>query len=151
MNKTSPGVNIHMYPQGVARCIQEVGIGFIDATDFHPSMRHVAPVRKILGTRTYIQHIGAFASPAKSEARLTGVCHPALMPKVSLPHCQTLGVRHVLVVHSEDGMDKMSPYGMTHCHEIIEGKERIYDIDERDLRFIPKPKDSLKVEDIAEL
>ena len=143
------GVNIHMSPQGVARCIQEVGIGFMYAPDFHPSMRHIAPVRKILGTRTIFNILGPLASPAKSEARLIGVYHPALMPKVARAAAK-LGVRRVLVVHSEDGMDEMSPYGVTYCHEIIEGKERIYDIDGRDLGFIPQPKDSLKVEDVAE-
>ena len=66
------GVKIDLPPEGVARCIEEVGVGFMFAPVFHPAMRHAAPVRREIGIRTVFNILGPLTNPAGAQTQLLG-------------------------------------------------------------------------------
>src|SRR6218665_190263 len=90
------GVNIHLSPAQIARCIEEVGIGFMFAPNHHPAMKNVAPVRKELGVRTIFNILGPLTNPAEAPHVLVGVFHPDLVG-IQVRALQRLGAEHVLV------------------------------------------------------
>ena len=113
------GVNIEQSPEGVERCIREVGIGFMFAPAFHPAMRHAAPVRREIGIRTVFNILGPLTNPAGAQSLLLGVASPELgetMAQVLL----LLGVHHALVVHGDGGLDEISPCGDTEVWEVVD-------------------------------
>jgi anthranilate phosphoribosyltransferase len=120
-------VAIEMEPADVARCIDEVGIGFMFAPRFHPAMKHAAPVRRELGARTVFNLLGPLTNPARATAQVVGV--PG--PQWAAPLAQVLaklGVSHAFVVHGVCGMDEISISGETIVHEVRDGAIRDYSI-----------------------
>ncbi len=93
------GVKIDLGPQQVARCIEEVGIGFLFAPHFHPAMKHAAPVRRELGVRTIFNILGPLVNPASPSVQLLGVFSAELTAPLAQVLSQ-LGTRRALVVHS---------------------------------------------------
>ena len=115
------GVRINLGPQGVKRCIEEVGIGFMFAPDYHPAMRHAAPVRRELGIRTVFNVLGPLTNPAGSQGQLLGA--PDLHWGERMAQVlRILGSAHSLVVHGEDGMDELTLGAPTHVWEVREGQ-----------------------------
>jgi anthranilate phosphoribosyltransferase len=101
------GVNVNLTAEKVASLVNEIGIAFMFAPNFHPAMRYAAPVRKKLGIRTIFNVLGPLANPALATRQVLGVYDMSLtqtMAEVLLK----LGSEHVLVVHGEDGMDEIS-------------------------------------------
>ena len=101
------GVNVNLTADKVASLVNEIGIAFMFAPNFHPAMRYAAPVRKKLGIRTIFNVLGPLANPALATRQVLGVYDKSLtqtMAKVLLK----LGSEHVMVVHGEDGMDEIS-------------------------------------------
>jgi len=115
------GVHIDLGAEGVARCVEEVGIGFIFAPRFHPAMRHAAPVRRELGFRTVFNILGPLANPAAVRRQLLGVATARLAPTIAAA-LSALGASHVLVVHGRDGLDEISPSDATDAWEIRDGE-----------------------------
>jgi anthranilate phosphoribosyltransferase len=104
------GVVIDLGPEGVARCIEEAGIGFCFAPRFHPAMRHAAPVRRELGVPTAFNFLGPLANPARVRRQVVGVGDPAMAPKMA--HVLAAGgAVEVMVVHGADGLDELSTTG----------------------------------------
>lgn len=104
------GVVIDLGPEGVARCIEEAGIGFCFAPRFHPAMRHAAPVRRELGVPTAFNFLGPLANPARVRRQVVGVGDPAMAPKMA--HVLAAGgAIEVMVVHGADGLDELSTTG----------------------------------------
>ncbi len=104
------GVVIDLGPTGVARCIDEAGIGFCFAPRYHPAMRHAIPVRRELGVPTAFNFLGPLANPARVRRQVVGVGDPAMAVKMA----QVLaagGALHALVVHGADGLDELSTTG----------------------------------------
>ena len=101
------GVAIELGPQGVARCVAEVGMGFCFAQRFHPAMRFVGPVRKELGVPTVFNFLGPLINPARTRRQLVGVSDPAMAPIMAGVFGAT-GSRHSLIVHADDGLDELS-------------------------------------------
>ncbi len=100
------GVNIELEPAAVARIIEEVGIGFLFARTHHPAMRHVAPVRAELRTRTVFNVLGPLTNPARARYFLLGVYGPELLEPMAYALAE-LGVKGAWVVHSR-GADELT-------------------------------------------
>jgi anthranilate phosphoribosyltransferase len=114
------GVKIDLPPEGVQRCIEEVGVGFMFAPVFHPAMRHAAPVRRELGIPTVFNVLGPLTNPAGTQSQLLGVASAQLGEKMA-EVLKLLGVHHALVVHGEDGLDELTLSGKTTGWEVLDG------------------------------
>src|SRR5205807_10552436 len=130
------GVKIDLGPEGVARCVNEAGIGFMFAPRYHPAMRHAGPVRREIGIRTVFNVLGPLANPAGVRRILLGVPSPALGEKIALVLAE-LGTDHALVVHGEDGLDEISPSLPTRTWEVRDGSVREGRIEPEDLGVKP--------------
>ncbi|MGQ9725066.1 MAG: anthranilate phosphoribosyltransferase [Tepidimonas sp.] len=127
----SLGVNIHLQPQAIARCIREVGIGFMFAPNHHPAMKNVAPVRREMGVKTIFNILGPLTNPAGAPNILMGVFHPDLVG-IQVRVLQRLGAEHALVVYGKDGMDEVSLGAATMVGELKDGEIIEYDIHPED-------------------
>jgi anthranilate phosphoribosyltransferase len=111
------GVVISLPPEGVRRCVEEAGVGFLYAPDFHPALRHVIPVRRELGIRTVFNVLGPLASPAGVRHQLIGVANGRLAPMMA-EVLHRLGHIHALVFTGPDGIDELGVGGTAHCYEV---------------------------------
>ncbi|MXR37851.1 anthranilate phosphoribosyltransferase [Craterilacuibacter sinensis] len=125
------GVSLQLDAAAVARCIDEVGLGFMFAPNHHSAMRHVAPIRKELGVRTIFNILGPLTNPAGADNQVMGVFHPDLVG-IQARVLQQLGSRHVMVVHGRDGLDEISLAGTTLVAELKDGHITEYELDPRD-------------------
>jgi anthranilate phosphoribosyltransferase len=130
------GVRIDLGPEGVARCVAEVGVGFMFAPRFHPAMRHAGPVRREIGIRTVFNVLGPLANPAGVRRLLLGVPSPALGEKIARVLAE-LETEHALVVHGDDGLDEVSPAGPTRTWEVRAAEVREGRIDPQELGLAP--------------
>lgn len=115
------GVNVNLTPEQVAKCVDEIGIGFMFAPNHHSAMKHAAPVRRELGVRTIFNLLGPLTNPASAKRQVMGVFSKELTLKLAKV-LQNLGAEHVLVVHGADGMDEISFTGDTFVAELKDGK-----------------------------
>lgn len=115
------GVNVNLTPLQVAKCVDEIGIGFMFAPNHHSAMKHAAPVRRELGVRTIFNLLGPLTNPANARRQVMGVFSQDLTLKLAKV-LQNLGSEHVLVVHGADGMDEISFTGDTFVAELKNGK-----------------------------
>ncbi len=128
----SLGVVIDLGPDGVARCVREVGIGFCFAQRFHPAMRFAAPVRRELGTPTTFNFLGPLANPAGADRRTVGVSDPVMAERV-IRTLATLGVERALVFYGHDGLDELTVTTTSTVYELEHDDLRIYDVDPLDV------------------
>jgi anthranilate phosphoribosyltransferase len=145
----SLGVNINLKPEAIARCVQEVGIGFMFAPNHHPAMKNVAPVRKELGVRTIFNILGPLTNPAGAPNILMGVFHPDLVG-IQVRALQRLGAEHALVVYGRDGMDEVSLGAATMVGELKDGQVTEYEIHPEDFGLAMASNRALKVETVEE-
>ena len=117
------GVRIELPPEGVERCINEGGIGFMFAQAFHPSMRHAGPVRREIGIRTVFNILGPLTNPAAAQRQLIGVAFPQLGEKMA-EVLRLLGSERSLVVHGAGGLDEIALDGDTSVWELRDGSVR---------------------------
>jgi anthranilate phosphoribosyltransferase len=136
------GVKLDVGPEGVARCIDEVGIGFMFAQAYHPAMRHAAAPRREIGIRTVFNILGPLTNPARARHQLVGVGDPTLVSKMA-GALAALGSRHALVVHGGDGLDEISISGPTRVAEVADGTIREYEICPEDVGLNQAPKGSI--------
>ena len=115
------GVRIELPPEGVERCINEGGIGFMFAQAFHPSMRHAGPVRREIGIRTVFNILGPLTNPAAAQRQLIGVAFPQLGEKMA-EVMRLLGSERSLVVHGAGGLDEIALDGDTTVWELRDGR-----------------------------
>ncbi len=141
----SLGVNINLSPEGIARCIDEVGVGFMFAPNHHPAMKNVAPVRKELGIKTIFNLLGPLTNPASAPNILMGVFHPDLVG-IQVRALQRLGAEHALVVYGKDGMDEVSLGAATLVGELKNGEITEYEIHPEDFGLVMASNRALKVE-----
>jgi anthranilate phosphoribosyltransferase len=104
------GVNLNLTPEQVARAIDEIGIGFLFAPNFHPAMRHAIGPRRELGVRTVFNILGPLTNPADAVAQVLGV-YDASLTEVLARVLQQLGSRAVYVVHGFGGLDELTTTG----------------------------------------
>jgi anthranilate phosphoribosyltransferase len=141
----SMGLNINLAPDAIARCIEEVGIGFMFAPNHHPAMKNVAPVRKELGVRTIFNILGPLTNPAGAPNILMGVFHPDLVG-IQVRALQRLGADHAVVVYGRDGMDEVSLGAATMVGELKNGQISEYEIHPEDFGLPMASNRALKVE-----
>ena len=111
------GVNVNLTAEKVASLVNEIGIAFMFAPNFHPAMRYAAPVRKKLGIRTIFNVLGPLANPALATRQVLGVYDMSLTQTMA-EVLSKLGSEHVMVVHGEDGMDEISIASSTTVTEL---------------------------------
>jgi anthranilate phosphoribosyltransferase len=140
------GANIMLSPDQVATCIAESGVGFMFAPAHHGAMKHAAPVRKELGVRTIFNILGPLTNPAGAGNQLLGVFHPDLVG-ILVRVLESLGSKHVLVVHGRDGMDEVSLGAATMVGELKDGEVREYEIHPEDFGMRMMSNRGIKVED----
>jgi anthranilate phosphoribosyltransferase len=126
------GVRIDLKPEAVARCIAEVGFGFMFAPAHHGATRFVVPVRKELAVRTIFNFLGPLTNPAGAMRQLIGVSDPTFLETIAGALAR-LGARKALVVSSADGLDEMSTSGTTRVVEVDGDQLRAYEIAPEDV------------------
>jgi anthranilate phosphoribosyltransferase len=139
------GLNINLSPEAIAKCIEQVGIGFMFAPNHHPAMKNVAPIRKELGVRTIFNILGPLTNPAGAPNILMGVFHPDLVG-IQVRALQRLGAEHALVVYGRDGMDEVSLGAASMVGELKNGEIAEYEIHPEDFGLPMASNRSLKVE-----
>ena len=114
-------ININQKPEDVAKSIEKNNFGFMFAPNYHAAMRYVGPTRKKIGKRTIFNLIGPLSSPANVKRQIVGVYSKKwLMPFATA--LKNLKSKHVWIVHSEDGMDEISPFALTNVVELKDNK-----------------------------
>jgi len=141
----SLGVNINLSPEAIARCIEQVGVGFMFAPNHHPAMKNVAPVRKELGIKTIFNILGPLTNPASAPNILMGVFHPDLVG-IQVRALQRLGAEHAVVVYGRDGMDEVSLGAATLVGELRDGEISEYEIHPEDFGLTMASNRALRVD-----
>jgi anthranilate phosphoribosyltransferase len=132
------GARIDLAPDGVARCIEEVGFGFMFAPAHHQATRYVVPVRRELAVRTIFNLLGPLTNPASASRQLIGVSDPDFLETIA-GALALLGSRRALVVSGEDGLDEVSSSAPTTVVELDGAEIRRYTIAPADLGIAPVP------------
>jgi anthranilate phosphoribosyltransferase len=141
----SLGLNINLPPDVIARCIAEVGVGFMFAPNHHPAMKNVAPVRRELGIKTIFNILGPLTNPASAPNILMGVFHPDLVG-IQVRALQRLGAEHAVVVYGRDGMDEVSLGAATMVGELKNGEISEYEVHPEDFGLTMASSRALRVE-----
>ena len=143
------GVNLNLNPKQVAKCIQQVGVGFMFAPMHHSAMKYAITARKEMGVRTLFNLLGPLTNPAKVQRQLLGVFDKEwVLPLAKV--LRNLGSVHAMVVHADDGMDEISITGTTHVSELKEGEIKNYSITPEQFGFRPRPLSDIVVKDSTE-
>ncbi|MBT9541074.1 anthranilate phosphoribosyltransferase [Thiobacillus sp.] len=122
------GVNVNLSPDKVAEAVKTLGVGFMFAPNHHSAMKHAAPVRRELGVRTLFNLLGPLTNPAGAPNQVMGVFSRELTGTLARV-LQSLGSRHVLVVHAEEGLDEISLASPTFVAELKDGHVSEYELE----------------------
>ena len=117
------GIVIELSPVKIARCVEEVGIGFLYAPLLHTAMKHVMTARREMGIRTVFNMLGPLTNPARANAQVIGVYAEALTEPLARVLAE-LGTLRAFVVHGADGLDEISNTGPSRVSEVHEGVVR---------------------------
>lgn len=143
------GIRLDITPSQVSECVRKVGVGFMFAPGHHSAMKHAIGPRKEMGVRTIFNILGPLTNPAGVPNQLLGVFSEDLLEPIALV-LQRLGSRHVMVVHSRDGLDEISIADKTEVAELREGMVRHFSIQPEDFGIKRNPIDIIKATDSAE-
>ena len=130
------GFQLEQPPERIAQSIDELGFGFMFAPAHHPAMRHAAPVRRELATRTVFNVLGPLTNPAGARAQVIGVYSKPLVRTIAEVLAQ-LGARRAFVVHGAHGIDELSPAGPNDVCEVVDGEVRERVVDPLELGIAP--------------
>ncbi len=136
------GVKIDLQPEGVARCIEEAGIGFLFAPVFHPSFRYAGVPRKELAIRSVFNILGPLCNPAGARYQALGVADAKLAGKMADVLIR-LGVERAIVFHASDGMDELSMASPSFVIE-IDGRRKEYELDPVELGLRRAPLETMR-------
>ena len=139
------GVNIALSPESVARCIDEVGFGFMFAQGFHPSMRFAAGPRREIGIRTVFNILGPLTNPANASRQLIGVADPSIAERMARV-LGALGSEKALVVHGSDGMDELTITGPSTVWLLEGGEVSTFTVSPDELGLAVSDADSIRAE-----
>ncbi|MBI4289541.1 MAG: anthranilate phosphoribosyltransferase [Chloroflexi bacterium] len=137
------GVKIDLGPEAVARCIDEVGIGFLFAPHMHPAMKNAAGPRREMGIRTIFNILGPLTNPAGANHQLVGIYDAGLTDPLARV-LGILGCHHAMVVHSNDGLDELSTVAPNQVSELKEGQVKTYTLDATSFGLPRAKKEDLK-------
>ncbi|MFD2231193.1 anthranilate phosphoribosyltransferase [Alkalimarinus sediminis] len=128
------GINLNISAEHVARCVDEIGVGFMFAPAHHSAMKHAIGPRKEMGLRTIFNMLGPMTNPAGVKNQVIGVFSQALCRPMA-EVLKRLGSEHVLIVHSADGLDEISIANQTHIAELKNGEITEYTIKPEDFNI----------------
>ena len=127
----SAGVNLNLSPSLISECITQIGVGFMFAPAHHSAMKHAIGPRKELAVRTIFNVLGPLTNPAKAPNQVMGVYDKNLIEPIANV-LKELGSRHVMVVHSDDGLDEFSIADKTYVAELKDGNISTYSVHPED-------------------
>ena len=127
----SAGVNLNLSPSLISECIAQIGVGFMFAPAHHSAMKHAIGPRKELAVRTIFNVLGPLTNPAKAPNQVMGVYDKNLVEPIANV-LKELGSRHVMVVHSDDGLDEFSIADKTYVAELKDGIVSTYSVHPED-------------------
>ena len=136
-------ININSNPKEAEESIKNNNFAFMFAPNYHSAMKHVGPARKKMGKKTIFNLIGPLSSPAQVKRQVIGVFDKKWMK----PFAEALkenGVVHAYIVHSEDGMDEISPFEKTNVVELKDGRITQFSIDPKSLGLNSANKENLR-------
>ena len=139
------GINLNISPELISHCIEEIGLGFMFAPAHHSAMKHAIGPRKELAVRTIFNVLGPLTNPAKAPNQIMGVYDKSLVEPIANV-LKGLNSRHVMVVHSEDGLDEFSIANRTYVAELKDNNISTYTIHPRDFGLEEGNLDSIKAE-----
>ena len=139
------GVKIALTPESVARCLDEVGFGFMFAQGFHPAMRFAAAPRREIGIRTVFNILGPLTNPAGASRQVIGVSDPSAAPKMARA-LALLGSEKALVVHGADGMDELTITGPSAVYLLEGGAVSRFEVSPSDLGLSEASAESIRAE-----
>ena len=139
------GVRLDLPPERIARCIDEAGVGFLFAPAHHGAMKHAIGPRREMAVRTIFNVLGPLTNPAGALRQVIGVFARELVEPLARVLLE-LGSEHVMVVHSEDGLDELSLGAPTHVAELRDGTVRCHTLDAGALGFTPAAVESITVD-----
>lgn len=125
------GVNIQIEPEQTLECVNELGLGFMNAQKFYAAMRYVAPVRREMGIRTVFNILGPLSNPSNAKRQVIGVFDKGFV-NVMARAMVKLGVENAMVVYGMDKMDEVTTTTKTYVNEIKNGEIIEYEIDPAD-------------------
>ena len=127
----SAGVNLNLSPSLISDCIMQIGVGFMFAPAHHSAMKHAIGPRKELAVRTIFNVLGPLTNPAKAPNQVMGVYDKNLVEPIANV-LKELGSRHVMVIHSDDGLDEFSIADKTYVAELKDGIVSTYSVHPED-------------------
>lgn len=143
------GLNLNITPAQAARCIREIGVGFLFAVNHHAAMKHAITARKEVGLRTIFNILGPLTNPANVKRQVIGVFNGQLCRPLA-EVLQRLGSEHALVVHAKDGLDEFSLATSTQVAELKNGEIHEYILTPEDVGLKSQSLIGLTVESSAE-
>ena len=143
------GCRLDLNPAQVGVLIDELNVGFLFAPQHHAAMKHAIGPRKSLGLRTLFNLLGPLTNPALAPNQVLGVFSAELLRPMA-EVMQTLGARHVMVVHSTDGLDEISPVAPTQVAELRDGALGEYQVFPEDFGVHLETLDALLVKGAAD-
>lgn len=129
---TEAGLNLSLSPEQTARCIREVGVGFMFAVNHHAAMKHAITARRDVGLRTLFNILGPLTNPAGVKRHVIGVFNGQLCRPLAEVLCR-LGSEHALIVHAKDGLDEFSIASSTQVAELKNGSITEYTLTPEDV------------------
>jgi anthranilate phosphoribosyltransferase len=139
------GARLDLTPEQVGRCVRELGVGFLFAPAHHTAMKHAIGPRRELGVRTLFNVLGPLTNPARVPNQVLGVfAEDLVVPLAEV--LQRLGSRHVMVVHSRDGLDEISIAAPTRVAELSARGIKDFELTPEDVGLTTAALDGLQVE-----
>lgn len=139
---TALGVNVNVTPEQARQALDEIGVCFLFAQQYHSGFRHVAPIRAALKTRTIFNILGPLINPARPTYHLLGVYAPELV-KTYAETAVALGHKYSFVVHGS-GLDEVALHGETQVAEIKNGKIEYFTLTPEDFGLKAQSLESLR-------
>jgi anthranilate phosphoribosyltransferase len=125
------GVAIELGPAGVAKCVEEAGVGFCFARRYHPGMRFLGPARAEIGVPTTFNFLGPLANPARVRRQAVGVCD-ATMAERMLGALRELGTERAMIFFGDDGLDELTTTTTSVVYELTNDRLHSYPLDPQD-------------------
>jgi anthranilate phosphoribosyltransferase len=143
------GVRLDLTPEQIATCVTDLGIGFMFAAHHHSAMRFAIGPRRELGTRTVFNLLGPLTNPAGAPNQVIGVFSKEWVEPLAFV-LRELGSNHVLVLHSEDGLDELSLAAPTFVAELRGGEVTTYTVEPRMFGLPRADMSSIRVDTVEE-
>ena len=143
------GVNLNLDPGAISQCIEDIGVGFMFAPAHHSAMKHAIGPRKELAVRTIFNVLGPLTNPAKAPNQVMGVYDKSLVEPIANV-LKSLKSRHVMVVHSEDGLDEFSISQKTYVAELKDNNVSTYTVEPHDFGIKMGDLNQLRAENAKE-